>query len=432
MKKIVKRNKAAGRTASGKQNSPVVFDPELDDQEGRVKLKEQKTRALFLSFGRMNPPTVGHERHVEAMKKMARAVGAEVRVYVSHSQDKLKNPLPYKEKIELLRRAFGPVVVATPYATLITILKSVDGQYDDVTVVVGADRVKEFNNLVTKYNGREWKFNSIKAISSGDRVKGISGTDMRNAAQRGDLKTFAANLPTRLRRDAASVFAMVRAGMLLGEQLEQFDNEHLNEALSIQQRRKRGLVMRRYRQKIKRARMMAQRRLARSDTLKRRANKAARQFLRKRVAGSRGVKYAALSPTEKMQVDRLVDKRKSGLKRIAQRLLPMVRRKETQRLRAYMQSRQKKNEQIDFDHVAALMMIETMEASITAKELQSINNKAVKISVNPELLESVFIRGLIESDGDRQKAFNRVNGFIAGNEAIIREDFDLANDNEKV
>ena len=46
-----------------------------------------------------------------------------------------------------------------------------------------ADRVKEFDNLLNKYNGKEFNFDSIKVVSAGDRdpdADDVTGCDPRN------------------------------------------------------------------------------------------------------------------------------------------------------------------------------------------------------------------------------------------------------------
>ena len=54
-------------------------------------------KAVFFTFGRMNPPTAGHEM---LLNKLAAAAGQNAyRVYLSKSNDPKKNPLSYIDKI---------------------------------------------------------------------------------------------------------------------------------------------------------------------------------------------------------------------------------------------------------------------------------------------------------------------------------------------
>ena len=65
-------------------------------------VEEEKT--VFFTFGRMNPPTTGHEK---LMNELAKKSGKNsYKVFLSQSQDKKKNPLPYQEKVKMVRKFF--------------------------------------------------------------------------------------------------------------------------------------------------------------------------------------------------------------------------------------------------------------------------------------------------------------------------------------
>ncbi len=51
---------------------------------------EEKERHAVVAFGRMNPPTTGHEALVNKVKEHAAHVGGDAHVYLSHSQDAKK------------------------------------------------------------------------------------------------------------------------------------------------------------------------------------------------------------------------------------------------------------------------------------------------------------------------------------------------------
>jgi len=107
--------------------------------------------------------------------------------------------------------------------------------------------------------------------------------------------------------------------------------------LSVQQRMKLSQRMKRLAPRMARLKKMKEGRMAPADRLQYRARKAALNSLRKRVAGTLGSKYSELSKQQKITVDSLVEKRfgnrlPSIVNRIAQRLMPSVRKKEMQRL----------------------------------------------------------------------------------------------------
>ena len=64
----------------------------------------EDNRIIVFSFGRMNPPTIGHEKLLDAMAKNAGR--NPYRMYLSQSQDPKKNPLSYKDKVKIARKMF--------------------------------------------------------------------------------------------------------------------------------------------------------------------------------------------------------------------------------------------------------------------------------------------------------------------------------------
>ena len=297
------------------------------------KLEEAPNKAVVLGWGRMNPITVGHEKLVNKIKSVARQESATPLIYISHSQDAKKNPLDYDDKIMLAKKAFGDkLIVKSNARTIIQIMQELQKKFSRVILVVGQDRIKQFDDLLNKYNGKDYTFDNISIVSAGDRdpdsegVDGMSASKMRVAASQGDFKKFKTGLPRRLQSDAQDVYDMVRGGMKIAEMLE------LDEALTIQQRRMRAITMRKFKSKIAQGRRRMAKKAATIDKLKSRARKAAIKIIRKKVAGKKGEKYATLSPSEKMLIDKRVAKKKSAIDRIAKKLLPQVRKADLAKL----------------------------------------------------------------------------------------------------
>ena len=59
----------------------------------KVEDDNRTERPVVMAFGRMNPPTVGHEQLVNHVKKIAQDYNAPHHVIISHSTDSKKNPL---------------------------------------------------------------------------------------------------------------------------------------------------------------------------------------------------------------------------------------------------------------------------------------------------------------------------------------------------
>ena len=175
--------------------------------------------AVF-TFGRMNPPTIGHEKLADKVRAVARLVGGDPLIYLSHSQDKKKNPLDYNAKIKYAQAAFGKIVVRTKAKTIIEVLKELEKKgYNNIVLVVGSDRVASMEKLVKQYNQKEYYFDEIAVKSAGDRdpdadgVDGMSASKMREFVKNEDLDSFELGLPNGLRSQASKVFADVQKGM---------------------------------------------------------------------------------------------------------------------------------------------------------------------------------------------------------------------------
>lgn len=194
-------------------------------------VEEDKT--IYFTFGRMNPPTTGHEKLIDVLSQ--KSGNNPYRVYLSQSQDSKKNPLDYNNKIKYARKMFPrharSIILDKSVKNIFDIaVKLYDEGYKNVVMVVGSDRVPEFSALLNKYdgvNGRHgfYKFNTIKVISAGERdpdaegVEGMSASKMRNLAQENDFASFSQGLPKRMSNaDAKGLFNSVRKGLGLSEE----------------------------------------------------------------------------------------------------------------------------------------------------------------------------------------------------------------------
>ena len=109
----------------------------------KAYLKEDSGEVVF-AFGRFNPPTIGHEKLMDAIKKLAR--GSQYRIYPSQSQDPKKNPLDFKLKVKFLRKMFpkhARNIMADKgvRSAFDVVVKLYDQGYTKVTMVAGSDRV---------------------------------------------------------------------------------------------------------------------------------------------------------------------------------------------------------------------------------------------------------------------------------------------------
>tara|TARA_R100000231_G_C5323235_1_gene164042 strand:- start:368 stop:1564 length:1197 start_codon:yes stop_codon:yes gene_type:complete len=207
-------------------------------------IEEDKT--IFFTFGRMNPPTSGHEKLMnELSKKSGRNP---YRVFLSQSSDNKKNPLDYNYKVKTVRKFFPKharsVMLDKKVKNVFdAVTKLYDEGYKNINMVVGSDRTNEFKKLLEKYNGVKgrhglYKFNKINVISAGDRdpdaddVSGMSASKMRKLASDGDFTQFSQGLPRSVsNNEAKKVYNEVRKGMGLKEQ-KHFQNKLIFEPVS--------------------------------------------------------------------------------------------------------------------------------------------------------------------------------------------------------
>ena len=209
------------------------------------ELVEQKDNVVF-TFGRFNPPTTGHEKLIQKVKSVAGS--SPYRIYPSQSQNQKKDPLPFALKVAYMRKMFSRfaknIVADKDSRTAIDIaVKLYDEGFKNLTMVVGSDRVKEFQRLLTTYNGVEgkrhgyYKFDSINVVSAGERdpdaegVEGMSASKMRKAASDGDFDSFQQGLPSGF-KDDKKLYLDVRKYMGIREQKdmgEMTDTESLRD-----------------------------------------------------------------------------------------------------------------------------------------------------------------------------------------------------------
>lgn len=354
MEKSKTKTIKGSKTTTGSQGDEIIISPKTKD-----KLDEAAQKTAVFSFGRYNPPTKGHELLVSKLREIARKEKGIPLLFLSHSFDSKKNPIPYSDKIKLAMMAFGKDIVRRSRSNdIISVLKELSRDYDNVVIVAGSDRVPDYKRL-EKYNGKDYKFKSFKVVSAGTRdpdgegVSGMSATKLRDAAKDDKKSTFKKGLASRLATVSDMVFNMVRSGLQLAEELEKEDL--LTEVLSIQQRRKRGIMMRRYKTKIARGRKIASKKMANMARLKKRSQRKAIQLVRKRLAGTRGANYGSLSAADKVAIDKRVAQKKAMISKIAKRLMPSVRKGEQQRL---ARVRTSKNESLSINAQFTNMLFE--------------------------------------------------------------------------
>ena len=198
------------------------------------QINEKAGDTAIFTFGRFNPPTTGHEKLIDALaREQSKNSGSLMYVFPSQSQNPKKDPLPFAIKVAYMRKMFPK------YAKNIMANKKIRMVFDiavelhnkghrSIVMVVGSDRVTEFEGLLNKYNGVNGRhgyygFDNIEVVSAGERdpdaegVSGMSASKMRAAASTGDFDSFKTGVPSGF-KDALKLYNDVRKNMGIREE----------------------------------------------------------------------------------------------------------------------------------------------------------------------------------------------------------------------
>ena len=203
----------------------IIKDGEITDTELDSIKTEATNKSFAFTFGRFNPPTIGHEKLI---KKVA-SQGMDFKIFLSRSQDTVKNPLSPSDKLKYMTKIFksyaSNIMVMPSNMVLELATKIYNMGYRAITMVVGSDRVREFENILKKYNDEKnrhgyYNFDKINVVSAGERdpdeegVTGMSASKLRDYVKRGDFKNFKRGVPGNLSdNEIKQLFFDIRKGM---------------------------------------------------------------------------------------------------------------------------------------------------------------------------------------------------------------------------
>lgn len=223
-----------------------------------VENKEGKT-AVYFTFGRLQPPTIGHKVVIDTLREMADdyPAPADAYVFVSSKQNDMgaymrskkyrtiqesktfesseinENPLSVYDKVMYLKKMYpdsrvsivnttecppkpdGPNPGCAQILSILDKLRSVG--YSDITMVVGSDQRDKFARFLQ----------GIKVVAAGEArnesasstgLKAMSGTKMRMAAVRAtpaDIEAFKRGvmIGAMTEKDAMNLLNAVRVGL---------------------------------------------------------------------------------------------------------------------------------------------------------------------------------------------------------------------------
>jgi len=208
-----------------KELKHILEDGQVTDAEIQSIQTEEVNKSFAFTFGRFNPPTIGHEKLIRTVASQ----GSDYKIFISRSQDAVKNPLSPSDKLKWMTKIFknyaSHILVMPTNMVLELATKIYSMGYKSITMVVGSDRVGEFKSILTKYNDEKnrhgyYNFKKINIVSAGERdpdeegVTGMSASKLRDYARRGDLKNFKRGIPGGLpEKEKNELFFDVRKGM---------------------------------------------------------------------------------------------------------------------------------------------------------------------------------------------------------------------------
>jgi len=213
-----------------KKLKEILDDGQITDAEIN-SIDEALEKSFAFTFGRFNPPTIGHEKLIRTVASQ----GSDYKIFISRSQDAVKNPLSPSDKLKWMQMIFknyaSHILVMPTNMVLELATKIYSMGYTSITMVVGSDRVGEFKSILNKYNDEKnrhgyYNFKKIDVVSAGERdpdeegVTGMSASKLRDYAKRGDLKNFKRGVPGNLsEKQKNELFFDVRKGMGLSVSL---------------------------------------------------------------------------------------------------------------------------------------------------------------------------------------------------------------------
>ena len=213
-------NATQERPAAAQAPAPVAKQKSAEPEGSDL---DHALDTLTVVFGRFNPPTKGHEKLLQQAEKAA--AGGDLKIYPSRTQDNKKNPIDPDMKVSYMRKMFPDYeeqIINDPEMRSIfhVLVTAAEEGYTGINIVVGADRLGEFENLATKYNGDLYNFKEIKTISAGPRdddaegVEGVSSSKQRKAVMDDDYQAFKRGLPSGMDdADGQALFDAVRTGL---------------------------------------------------------------------------------------------------------------------------------------------------------------------------------------------------------------------------
>ncbi len=187
-------------------------------------MAEELKRVVFC-WGRMNPPTIGHEKLINFTIDRAKGDDWWVMATHSHSPGKEKNPISYDDKIKYLRKMFPKhadrIYKGKHSQTIITVMQYLQPDYDHVVAIVGSDQYPWLSRFLPERNGTtDYTFDKIEVLNAGGRdpsakgAAGASSSKQKEFVKKNNLAEYVEYLPDTLSfSEKVELYNLTKTGM---------------------------------------------------------------------------------------------------------------------------------------------------------------------------------------------------------------------------
>ena len=153
-----------------------------------------------IMFGRYNPVHKGHGYVFESALNYQKQYEADLKLYLSSTQDAVKNPLSLERKMHYIESFYprmSSVLQSTENANLFGIMTELDSKYQNIIFIGGSDRIDEFQKKLDSYNSVLYHYDSIQTIQAGIERSDCpySATMMRECVRNNNFELFSTALP---------------------------------------------------------------------------------------------------------------------------------------------------------------------------------------------------------------------------------------------
>lgn len=243
----------SGREGKGQKEPDQIQKTQKDTENIQAQDSQDQggeLKGIVVVLGRFNPPAKGHEQMLKFGYARAKENGYEFRIYPSRIQDAGTNPLNPSLKVQFMQLMYPDytdyILDSEEAKTIFDVLQSLYGDgYEDVRVVVGVDRLGEFQSLAHKNEGQGYEFKNIEVLAAPGKdpdsdTSGVgSSAALRTAAADQNYEAFASSLPGRMKRpDREELFNSVVKSMSRGERNESLELWKIAPELDIESLRK--------------------------------------------------------------------------------------------------------------------------------------------------------------------------------------------------